>query len=55
MRLSECGWVLTGFHPLDLDIVSFGRVVHLDGRHVTACIDLLTMICRPLESSYLQC
>ena len=33
--------MLTGFHFLNCDIVSFRLVVHLDGGHVAACLDTL--------------
>ena len=40
--------MLTCLHFLDCDIFSFRLIVHLDGRHVAACLDRL-MKCCPLS------
>ena len=40
--VSEGGWVLTGFHALDVDMASFGGVVDLDGRHAGGCLKMLS-------------
>ena len=37
--------MLTGFHFLNRDIFSFRLVIHLDGRHVAACLDTLITYC----------
>lgn len=47
--------MLTGFHSLNLDIASFGRVIHLDGRHVAACLDMSITVFRQIKGSYLPC
>ena len=31
--------MLTGFHLLNRDILSFRLIIHLDRRHVAACLD----------------
>ena len=40
--------MLTCFHLLNGDIVSFGLIIHLDGGHVAACLDML-ITCSPLS------
>ena len=37
--------VLTCFHLLNRDIFSFRFIIHLDGRHVAACLDTLMTFC----------
>lgn len=53
--MSECKYILTGLHSLNLDIASFGRVVHINRRHVATCLDTLAVACPDLEGSYLLC
>ena len=40
--------MLTGFNLLNRDIVSFRLVIHLDRRHVAACLETL-ITCYPLS------
>ena len=47
----ECGdesgneGMLTGFHFLNRDIISFRLILRLDGGHVAACLDTLVTCC----------
>ena len=47
----ECGYesnnveMLTGFHFLNRDIISFRLIIRLDGGHVATCLDTLIPCC----------